>query len=268
MRIEVFDVEHGACALVTADNGKYAMIDCGHNATTGWRPGDQLAARRVDRIEALAVTNYDEDHVSGLPNLLDRVHVQSLYRNKSVPPAAIRALKSEDGMGPGINRLVRDIEQVFTLPGSTPDLSGVQIATFRNQYPDEFDDENNLSLAIFIKYGTQSILFPGDLERAGWLQLLRNMQFRAELAAVSVLFASHHGREDGICDELFADGLCHPWYVVISDKQKGHQTQETTDFYRSIARGAAFRGEPRHVLTTRRDGAITFDFASEAWKAY
>ena len=82
MRLEVFDVEHGACALITTDEGKYVMIDCGHNATTGWRPGDYLAARQIRQIEALIVTNYDEDHVSGLPNLLDRVQVKFIYRNR------------------------------------------------------------------------------------------------------------------------------------------------------------------------------------------
>lgn len=42
MQLQIFDVEHGACALLTADNGTRLMIDCGHNATTGWRPGSYL----------------------------------------------------------------------------------------------------------------------------------------------------------------------------------------------------------------------------------
>ena len=65
MRLEIFNVEHGACALLRTSNGKLAMIDCGHNSTTGWMPGDELAARNETALNRLFVTNYDEDHVSG-----------------------------------------------------------------------------------------------------------------------------------------------------------------------------------------------------------
>jgi hypothetical protein len=37
MKLQIFDVEHGACSLLTADNNARVMIDCGHNATTGGR---------------------------------------------------------------------------------------------------------------------------------------------------------------------------------------------------------------------------------------
>jgi hypothetical protein len=43
MYLEIFDVEHGACALINTSNGKRVMIDCGHNAATNWRPGYHLS---------------------------------------------------------------------------------------------------------------------------------------------------------------------------------------------------------------------------------
>ncbi len=57
----------------------------------------------------LAVTNYDEDHVSGANDLFDRIDIGWLWRNKSVSAAQIKWLKSEDGMGQGIERLVEEI---------------------------------------------------------------------------------------------------------------------------------------------------------------
>lgn len=78
MILEIFDVEHGACALITTSNGKRIMIDCGHNATTGWRPGTMLRSRTVSYLDRLYITNYDEDHVSGFPNLADNVYVGAL----------------------------------------------------------------------------------------------------------------------------------------------------------------------------------------------
>ena len=80
MRLEIFDVEAGACALLTADNGTRLMIDCGQNTSTGWRPGTYLLQQGTSTLEMLAITNYDEDHARGAPNLFDKVDVQWLWR--------------------------------------------------------------------------------------------------------------------------------------------------------------------------------------------
>ena len=38
MKIEIFDVEHGQCAMIHCPNGKKLMIDAGHNGSTPWFP--------------------------------------------------------------------------------------------------------------------------------------------------------------------------------------------------------------------------------------
>ena len=118
MDLKIFDVEHGACALLTCDNGTRMMIDAGHNATSGWKPGSYLRANGIGTLESLQITNYDEDHVSGIGDLFDMVNVRSLGRNTSVSAAVIRYLKSSDGMGPGIERLIAEIDGVYTGPPS------------------------------------------------------------------------------------------------------------------------------------------------------
>src|SRR6266481_6961150 len=102
MRLQIFDVEHGACSLLTADNDVRLMIDCGHNATTGWKPGSYLLQQGIQGLDMLAITNYDEDHASGAADLFDKIYVAWLLRNASVSGTAIRMLKRENGIGPGI----------------------------------------------------------------------------------------------------------------------------------------------------------------------
>src|SRR5256885_1535002 len=85
MHLTIFNVEHGQCALLTYDNGQRLMVDCGHNATTGWRPGDYLASQGITRLENLAITNYDEDHVSGLSNLITKVTCRRCYSTQAYP---------------------------------------------------------------------------------------------------------------------------------------------------------------------------------------
>jgi len=266
MRLQIFDVEHGACSLLTADNGTRMMIDCGHNATTGWKPGTYLRQQNISIIDMFVITNYDEDHVSGAADLFEKIDVQWLLRNKSVSGSTIMKLKSETGMGLGIECLVYQINNVFTGDGSSPKpvFEGLERKVFYNNYP-KFDDENNLSLVLFLKCHGIGVMFPGDLEHEGFLELLKDDAFKQALRETNVFIASHHGRESGCCVDI-VPYLTNVYYVVISDKGYQHDTQKTIPFYNRIAKGGPFRGqESRKVLTTRNDGRIGFDFSPQSW---
>lgn len=266
MELKIFDVEHGACALLTCDNGTRIMIDCGHNGTTGWRPGSYLKQQGVTSLDMLVITNYDEDHVSGLPDLRANVTIGRLWRNKSVTPDTLKKLKTEDGMGDGIEELVK-MANTYTAEAGPLELQGVERQAFHLSYPD-FDDENNLSFVVHLKLNGIGFLFPGDLETKGWDTLLaRDQRLCTAVAGTKVLIASHHGRESGLCPDMFTKYGCKPYWVVISDKGYQYDTQKTVPFYSSHAIGAAFRGEERKVLTTRNDGRIRFSFNNGGWGA-
>jgi hypothetical protein len=134
---------------------------------------------------------------------------------------------------------------------------------FWNSYP-RLTNTNDLSLVVFIKFAGFKILFPGDLERTGWLALLENPRFRAELTSTSILVASHHGRENGYCEDIFC--YCRQQAVIMSDKSIVHDTQLMARTYHNKIMSynpngvlVATTGKKRHVLTTRRDGHIHFD---------
>jgi beta-lactamase superfamily II metal-dependent hydrolase len=254
MRIQIFDVEHGGCALVRTDNGKHILIDAGHNSTTQWRPSVHLPALGIHALERLIITNMDEDHASDLKNLQSKVFIGSLYKNPTVTADIIRYLKGQDGIGAGIDTLA---SMMTTFTGSVPvypDLGGLSIEMFWNSYP-EFDDENNLSLVCILRDGNWSICFPGDMELAGWRALLQRPDFVKSMSTVHALVASHHGRANGCCQELYASGW-RPQITIISDSGIEHATQETVAWYRARTTGITLNGELRRVLTTRKDGSI------------
>jgi len=261
MILEILDVEHGACALITTSNQRHILVDVGHNATTGWYPGTALARKGINVIDRLVITNYDEDHVSGYRNLRDSgIDVRVLVRNASVSAQVIQHLKTEDGMGRGIEALVWDIENVFTGGVPAPEDFGDTSFCFYRNIPGAppFDEENNLSLVAFFTCGPHKIIFPGDMEKAGWRRLLQDPAFVKELAGVNLFVASHHGREDGYCKEVM--DLCpNIGAVIISDKKTGYQSQETVNAYRSHAKGFMYDGTLRRVLTTRRDSSIRIE---------
>lgn len=268
MKLTIFDVEHGACALLTCDNGAKILIDAGHNSKTGWKPGDYLSGVGTSSLEMLVITNYDEDHVSGIGSLFDNVYVEWLWRNKSVSAPAIRTLKTEDGMGAGIERLVDKIESSFSGGSNSselPTFKGLERKAFHNSYP-AFDDENNLSFVTYLRCNGVGVMFTGDMEKKGWAELLKRDDVIQALKGTSIFIAPHHGRESGCYEGIFK--YCEPYYVVISDKGYMYDTQLTLPFYRKYAKGGPFRGKDRRVLTTRKDGTIHFQFDEGKWWPY
>jgi beta-lactamase superfamily II metal-dependent hydrolase len=256
--VEVLDVGHGVCAALTTDDGKLWLFDCGRDGVV--RPSVRYYGRPVDR---LFVSNYDQDHISDLPGVVEDCGVRVLTRNPTITAGQLRAKKTESA--PVTDAMETLLAMIQTHTGSVAAAAlappGVQTSMFWNTFspiadPDRglFDDTNNISLATFLHVHGLHMLLPGDLEETGWRALLRNPAFRAELGRVNVFMASHHGRRSGYCEEVFK--YCKPQLIVVSDSEKVHETQEMGNAYAEKASGLWLDNQMRSVLTTRYDGTI------------
>ncbi|WP_260444560.1 ComEC/Rec2 family competence protein [Burkholderia sp. Bp8986] len=256
-------IQHVTPTLAGDVGARLAMIDAGNSKA--WSPSTfirYVLGRTM--LDYLFITNADQDHMSDLRGLgLAGVTVDTLIRNTSYTGTTMRAIKLGGGPLTGDAEWYVGACDSFNVPTTSPFnqcMNGITCATFSNAFP-RFIDTNNLSLVVFIRYGGVTFLFPGDIERDGWLALLERPDFRAWLGTVDVLMASHHGRENGFCKEVFE--ICRPQAVVISDKGIVHDTQLTVPDYRAVVRdeGVIVRTtmKRRHVLTTRRDGTIQFE---------
>lgn len=255
MEIRIFDVSHGFCAYLIADNGNVMLFDCGHNERTGFRPSQYLPRSGCTGIEYLIIHNFDQDHVSDLPNLLNVLPVQMLYRNRSISPEQLTALKLESGPITQAMQSAIDMHASYVYEVTAPpELPNIEFRCYYNSYPD-FTDTNNLSLVAFVHYDGMGIVFPGDLEKRGWEALLQQDAFCNHLERVNIFVASHHGRQGGYCEEVF--DYCTPDMVIISDKEITHETQKQN--YAGHVSGVIWNGGPqkRYVLTTRSDGMVT-----------
>ena len=258
MRFEILNVEHGFCAYAMGSDGGVLLFDCGHSSTI--RPSTYLPDRGIRHIRRLFVTNYDEDHISDLLAVRENLVIEMLTRS-TLTSDQIRSLK-EAPISSAMTELLRMVD---TFTGSVlPERlnpAGTQAWVFQNNYPD-FTDTNNLSLLTFLDVGHLSFALGGDLERAGWLALLRNAQVQELLKRVNVFVASHHGRESGYCAEVF--DYCQPSLIVMSDGPIRHGTQAMANVYGQHASGNVFKTpsgeELRRVVTTRNDGNIFWDF--------
>ncbi|MDP8213432.1 MAG: hypothetical protein P9X22_09145 [Candidatus Zapsychrus exili] len=84
MEIKIFDVSHGFCAYLIADNGNVMLFDCGHNEGAKFYPSEYLIKNGCKGIEQLIIQNFDQDHVSDLPNLRKALPIKTFSCNRSL----------------------------------------------------------------------------------------------------------------------------------------------------------------------------------------
>jgi beta-lactamase superfamily II metal-dependent hydrolase len=255
MQIEIFDVGHGHCSVMTAPNGTRMMLDCGTrwDEDSFWTPSLHYFGQT---IPVMALLNLDEDHIGDFEGMLQDCGASTIITNMSIDATAFAKLKNA-GMGPGAKAYQkwRSLPMTYGISLSI-NFGQVQHRVYRNMYGSDCVTTNDLSLAIVLQFGEFRIMFTGDLEAKGWCGLLANPLFCTELPHVNVLVASHHGRESGCHDALFKS--LNPQLVIISDGEKQHGTQETDAWYRQRTQGANVIGQQskRYVLTTRSDGSV------------
>lgn len=254
MRLTIHDVGHGQCISLVHDNGNVMLWDCGQ---ASWaKPSVFLPENGIDTIHRLFITNYDEDHISDLPNLITRLNIELLHRNYSISSQELRNLKLQSGPLTNAMKSLLQMIDIYTggsplLPPSFPE---VEYNCFFNQYGTQFFDTNNISIVTFLNCRGITFLIPGDIEIAGWKSLLQDQYFISNLRTVNIFIASHHGRENGYCPEVF--NYCSPNVIVFSDSPIQYATQEMANTYARHASGIQFNGQHRSVLSTRNDGTF------------
>jgi beta-lactamase superfamily II metal-dependent hydrolase len=166
VEIRIFDVEHGFCGLVVGGNGNVMLADCGHNADTSFQPADFLVGNGIKTIDLFVPLNYDEDHLSGLPKLREKVWVRAIQKNRTISPDWLRKLKRTGGpLGDGVQSLLGMLE-TYTTDIERIAFGDFEYRIYSNSYP-TFEDTNNLSQVVFIRHQMVSLVFPGDLECPG-----------------------------------------------------------------------------------------------------
>jgi beta-lactamase superfamily II metal-dependent hydrolase len=270
MRVEIFDVGHGHCTVITSPNGRRLMLDCGNRwgEERFWTPSLHYFRQSID---LLALLNLDEDHIADFQGMTADCTVPWILSNPTVGPCEFALLKKQ-GMGVGAKSVAAWLARPRGIPTSVePDFGPVQIRWYYGFFvPGTKNNTNDLSLVVIAQFGAFKIVFAGDLGVAGWKRLLALPSFCQDLLGTTVLVASHHGRNSGCCTELF--DLFRPQLVIISDDERQYDSQDTDDWYRARCTGAVFATnafDRRYVATTRKDGSMRIDVEPDGrWRIH
>jgi beta-lactamase superfamily II metal-dependent hydrolase len=267
-QFRIWDVRHGSACHVSTPNGQNIVIDLGVGDISGeneeFSPLETLQSEGIESLDAVVITHQHIDHLDDIFNF-DSMNPRTLLRPKHLTEKEIRdANRAEDSKildkyfeidkkysepaDPGTNTLRHEVNGGLSFLSFTPKTAAKS-------------NLNNHSIVSIFSFAGSKILVPGDNEAVSWKELLEDKQFASAIKGTDILVASHHGREAGYCDELFAH--ISPKLTIISDgpftdtSATDKYCAKTTGWKVHYANGTS---EERKCLTTRQDGTIQVQF--------
>ncbi len=203
LTVQVLDVGKGDAILLTCQDS-CMVIDTGYDDTFSILQ-QALEEAGVDQVDTLILTHFDKDHVGGADKLIENWPVdQILIPSYSSDSKQYRQfVEAVANAGLTAQKISEPLELTFA------GASGIL-------YPpllEEYEDENNYSLALSLSYGADSFLFPGDAENDRLQEMMSQMPLEHTFLKVP-----HHGRPEENTSAFLR--AVNPQYAVITCEEK------------------------------------------------
>lgn len=243
--LDVFflDVGQGQCVLL-ASGGRFALVDCGSGnswISAGDVAADHLSSLGCRRLDALILTHYDSDHVSGVSALAERMDVGTLLAPEGVDNGETQRAVEAAAEAAGASVTVVKELQRFPL--------GAAVLTVYPPVGEGGDNEEGL--AILASAGELDLLITGDMDRATEQSLLAEW----DLPDLEVLAAGHHGSKYATSAELLEALKPETVCISVGSNAYGHPSEEV--LARLARRGCA-------VFRTDLHGSIHLSLNGES----
>jgi len=279
LEILIFSVGQAQCIFFyPRSNPEYGMfVDCAESDEL--KPIDFLIKQNLIYFNAtnkryelgnFTVTNYDQDHFSGLPLIKEKVHIKTVRLPKNISSQELKATKEE--VTDALNHLcdLKD-KYIYDATEHYPPYRQFSYSLEQSDLETTEINTNNLSQIVFVEYGGSKICICGDLEKPAWEKLLQKQEVQNHLKSTNIVIAAHHGHYNGYHEDTFLHCL-NPDCIVISDKDIMYDTQNgmASTYAQHVQTGVGFNGAnpPRKVLTTRSDGHLWIRFYANGARTY
>ncbi len=240
VRLTLLSVGAGSCAVAELADGQTFIFDAGSSTYSDVARRvivPFLYSRGIQRVDGLILSHANFDHFGAATALLDRYPKMTVYLTEHFVADSVN--------NPPAQHLLRRLQNARSPPVYLH--GGDQIHLTDSVYLEALwpvlDSPlhgNDASLMVRLRSGRQSVLFPGDLQKAGQQALLVS---GLDLSA-DVLIAPHHGSLESSTAQFIK--AVNPKAVIASDGRV--QSQKQKDFEK-IVEVPLFR--------THRDGAVT-----------
>jgi competence protein ComEC len=248
MHVAFLDVGQGEATVVRFPRGATLLVDAGGSpGPSTFDIGDRivapvLRAAGVKRLDVLALTHGDPDHIGGALSVVREFRPREVWEGIPVPPfEPLRALRMEAG---AVHARWSNVKL-----GDTAQFDGVNVVV---RHPDVPDWErqrvrNDDSIVLELNWGQVSIWLTGDIGKAVERTLLAGIR----TAPIRVVKVPHHGSLTSSTTE-FVRALAPRVAIVSAGRSNhfGHPVPEVLERYRDA--GA-------EVFRTDQDGAVTVE---------
>src|SRR6266404_3187680 len=253
LELSVLDVGQGDSLFVVSPHGKTMLIDgggafggFGGQGNYGIDPGEEavspyLWSRGFQKLDVVALTHAHQDHLGGLPAVLENFRVGQLWIGREVRSQALA----------NIEKLAKDrnisIEHETRANAfAWDDVQGKFLWPEPSSAVPSDAAKNDDSLVLRLQYEDRALMLPGDAEKEAEREMLSENS-EDELQA-EVLKIGHHGSRNSTTVEFLA--AVKPRLAIISvgeDKPYGHPNAELLE---RLANAGV------RVLRTDRNGAV------------
>ena len=205
------DVEGGQATLLVSPSKASLLVDTGWPGNNG-RDADRIAAAMHDagitQLDHVLITHFHDDHVGGVPNLVERVQVGEFIDHgvnredaedtrhnyaeylKAVDGKRRRVVHPGDTIDiPGLSTIVlaADGEHIARVPGVKPEPNAYCAS---EPHWDLDDTENPRSTGVLVRFGKFRFLDLGDLTKAKEIPLVCPDNL---IGHVDLYLVNHHG---------------------------------------------------------------------------
>lgn len=232
LHVHVIDVGKADAILLESPDAN-VLVDCG-TVEAAEDVLRYLAARGIDRLDAVWISHPDDDHCGGLPAVL-----------QTVPADAV----VESPVGESISGMTALPQAVPLRRAAVGERYAYGAMTFEVLGPlQDYAESNNDSTVFRLQYDGFTMLFCGDMEARAERDLLAG---GAALRA-DVLKVAHHGSDTSTSAALLE--AVQPRYAVISSGEDRSMLPRNTVLQRLHTAGA-------EIFRTDTDGAVVFSAA-------
>jgi beta-lactamase superfamily II metal-dependent hydrolase len=214
LRIYHIDVEQGDATLFISPSGSTMLIDAGNNGM-GQRIRSVLAAAGASRIDVLVNTHYHADHYGGTSELAPFQIVSAYDRGDTnfltLAKRREATFRSYQNAVAGRRRHLMRGETVPFDPEVSVTCVASGGAVLGEPDPSPGVDENDMSVALLVQYGTFKYFLGGDIENHTEDKIAE----RHLVKNVDVYQADHHGSHTSSSSSLMDD--LKPSVIIISN---------------------------------------------------